>query len=141
MFVRFLVMLISNILCCFSILVCCRSLVQFVAKRGEIKQRKNFGPCKWGSNAWSTIECSHVDPRSPRRPSQPYASSLQHLRRGNSKAVICDQTQCGRTQHPRSNVHGADTALRSNAEQTIERRRDYDRAHPWPDSTLNFVYK
>ena len=44
MFVRLLVMLISNVLCCFSVLVCCRSLVQFVAQRGEIKQSLNLGP-------------------------------------------------------------------------------------------------
>ena len=46
MFVRLLVLLISHVLCCFSVLVCCRSLVQFVAQRGEIKQSWNLGPCQ-----------------------------------------------------------------------------------------------
>jgi hypothetical protein len=34
MFVRLLVLLISNVLCCFSVLVCCRSLVQIVVQKG-----------------------------------------------------------------------------------------------------------
>jgi hypothetical protein len=40
-FVRLLVLLISNVLSCFSVLVCCRSLVQKVAQRGEMKQRRS----------------------------------------------------------------------------------------------------
>jgi hypothetical protein len=34
-------LLISNVLSCFSVLVCCRSLVQKVAQRGEMKQRRS----------------------------------------------------------------------------------------------------
>ena len=62
------------------------------------------------SNAWSTIEHSHVDPHSLRCPTRPYAPSLQHLRRGSSEAVTCD-----RLHNVRSN------AVRSNATPTIER--------------------
>ena len=46
MFVRLLVVLISHILCCFSDLVCCRSLVQFMVQRGGIEQRWNLDPCQ-----------------------------------------------------------------------------------------------
>jgi hypothetical protein len=46
MFVRFLVLLISHVLYCFSVLVCYRSLVQIVIQRGGIEQRWNLGPCK-----------------------------------------------------------------------------------------------
>jgi hypothetical protein len=35
------VLLISNVLSCFTVLVCCRSLVQKVAQRGEMKQRRS----------------------------------------------------------------------------------------------------
>ena len=34
MFVRLLVMLISDVLCCFSVLVCCRTLVLIVVHKG-----------------------------------------------------------------------------------------------------------
>jgi hypothetical protein len=38
-FIKLLVLLISDILCCFSILVCCRSLVQIGVQMGEIEQK------------------------------------------------------------------------------------------------------
>jgi hypothetical protein len=39
MFVKPLVLLISNILSCFSVLVCCRSLVKIGVQMGEIEQK------------------------------------------------------------------------------------------------------
>ena len=44
MFVRLLAVLISNILCCFSVLVCCRSLVQIGDQKGEIEQMWKLDP-------------------------------------------------------------------------------------------------
>ena len=41
MFFRLLVLLISHVLCYFSDLVCCRSLVQFVVQGGGFEPRKN----------------------------------------------------------------------------------------------------
>jgi hypothetical protein len=44
MFVKPLVLLISNILCCFSVLVCCRSLVQIGVQISEIEQKMEVWP-------------------------------------------------------------------------------------------------
>jgi hypothetical protein len=38
--------LISHVLCCFSVLVCYRFSLQIVVQRGEIKQSWNLGPCQ-----------------------------------------------------------------------------------------------
>jgi hypothetical protein len=38
------VLLISNVLCCFSVLVCCRSLVEIVVQRGGIEQKMKSWP-------------------------------------------------------------------------------------------------
>jgi hypothetical protein len=46
MFVRLLVVLISHVLCCFSVLVRCRSLMHIVVQMEEIKQSWNLGPCQ-----------------------------------------------------------------------------------------------
>jgi hypothetical protein len=54
MFVRLLVVLISHVLCCFSVLVCCRSLMQIVVQRGDIKQSWNLGPA-------SVLECTAIE--------------------------------------------------------------------------------
>ena len=109
MFVRLLTVLISNILCCFSVLVCCKSLVQIRIQKG-----RNWGKLKsWPLTVWSSvlrssarvaIERRHVDPRFPHRPSRPYAPSLQLLRRGNSELVICDQSHIVRSNTVRSNA-------------------------------------
>ena len=56
MFDRLIVVLISHVLCCFSVLVCCRSLVQFMAQRREIKQSWNLGPA-------SAIERTVLEPK------------------------------------------------------------------------------
>jgi hypothetical protein len=45
MFVRFLAVLIFDVLCYFSVLVCCRSLVQIVVQRGKIKQSGSLASC------------------------------------------------------------------------------------------------
>ena len=39
MFVRLLAVLISDVLCCFTVLVCCRSVVQIRVQKGEIEQK------------------------------------------------------------------------------------------------------
>jgi hypothetical protein len=44
MFVRLLAVLISGVLCYFSVLVCCRSLVRIVVQRGRIKQSGSLAP-------------------------------------------------------------------------------------------------
>ena len=134
MFIRLLAVLISNILCCFSVLVCCRSLVQFEAKRGEIKQRQNFGPCKCNrthdlrSSTATQTRVPHVALTNPmlHRFNTCTVGILRQL--STIDRILCDRAQCGRTQCPRSNVHGANTALRSNAKQTIECKRNYDRS-------------
>ena len=150
MFVRLLVMLISDVLCCFSVLLCCRSFVLIVAQRGEIKESWNIGQCQCDRVHLVRSSALHLSPRgaiermpsqlhNTRCPSRPYAPSLQHLRRRDFEVVTCDQTQTptiecirpwDRTQCLRLNACGI----------TID-RTTCNRAHPWPDSTLNFVYK
>jgi hypothetical protein len=51
MFVKPLVLFISNILCYFSVLVCCRSLVQIGVQMGEIKQKIKVWPLPVQSSA------------------------------------------------------------------------------------------
>jgi hypothetical protein len=63
MFVRHLVLLISHVLCYFSVLVYCRSLVQIVVQRGEIEQRWNLGPA-------SALKRMPHQPHIPRLPSR-----------------------------------------------------------------------
>ena len=152
MFVKLLDVLISNILCCFSVLVCCRSSVQIGVQKGEIEQKWKFDPCQcdWAhlvrSSLRGAIERIHVDPYFTRCPSRPYAPSLQHLRRGDSEAVMCDRSHIVGSNAVRSNsdsYHRTHTALRSNATFTIERMQDCDQsqhlrssASTWPGSTL-----
>jgi hypothetical protein len=56
MFVKPLVLLISNILCCFSVLVCCRSLVQIGVQMGEIEQKMEVWALPVRSIALGEIE-------------------------------------------------------------------------------------
>jgi hypothetical protein len=73
------VLLISNVLSCFSVLVCCRSLVQKVAQRGEMKQRRSQAPVsafdrtlcvrtQLRSNAVTTFERRSNQPAFPALP-------------------------------------------------------------------------
>ena len=129
MFVRLLVMLISHIICCFSGLMCCRSFVQFMAQKGEIKQSWNLSPCQCDrahlvqssalrSSSKGAIECMPSQQHITCCPSRPWSPSLQHLRHGNSKAVTCDWSHTMWT-----------NAMRSNAQDMIKRTRTCDRAH------------
>ena len=74
MFVRLLVLLISHVLCCFSDLLCCRSLVQFVVQRGGIEQRWNLGPCQCDRAhlVRSNAVCSSPRGAIERMPRQPH---------------------------------------------------------------------
>jgi hypothetical protein len=45
-------MLISNVLCYFSVLVCCRSLVQIMVQRGGIKQSGSLAPVSTIDHTW-----------------------------------------------------------------------------------------
>jgi hypothetical protein len=56
MFVKPLVLLISNILCCFSVLVFCRSLVQIEVQMGEIEQKMEVWLLPMRSITLSEIE-------------------------------------------------------------------------------------
>jgi hypothetical protein len=59
MFVRLLVVLISNVLCYFSVLVCCRSLVRIVVQRGGIKQSGSLAPISVINRTW--CDRAHCD--------------------------------------------------------------------------------
>jgi hypothetical protein len=52
MFVRLLTVLISDVLCYFSVLVCCRSLVQIMVQRGGIKQSGSLAPVSTIDRTW-----------------------------------------------------------------------------------------
>jgi hypothetical protein len=53
MFVKPLVLFISNILCCFSILVCCRSLMQIGVQMGEIEAKdRSLAPANAIGRTW-----------------------------------------------------------------------------------------
>jgi hypothetical protein len=52
MFVRLLAVLISDVLCYFSVLVCCRSLVRIVVQRGGIKQSGSLAPVSVIDRTW-----------------------------------------------------------------------------------------
>ena len=138
MFVRLLAVLISNILCCSSILVCCRSLVQ-------IKESWSLDPWQCDrehlvqssalrSSARVAIERRHMDPHFPLCPSQPYAPSLQLLRRGNSEAVICNRSHLVRPNTLQLNAMPiikytrADTKLWPNAQHRIKRMWECDQS-------------
>ena len=144
----------------FYVLVCCRSLVQIGVQKGEIEQKWKLDPCQCDrvhlvrssalrSSLRGVIECIHIDPHFPCCLSQPYALSLQHLRCGNSEAVIWDRSHLVWSNAVRSNAtltiertwswHGLEikcseddqmqAGLRSIAPPTID-RTTYDRAHP-----------
>ena len=121
-----------------SVLVCCRSFVQFVAQMGEIKQIWKLGPCKR-----DRAHCNRThEPRSSashisRNPHIALADPMPH--RINTCAmrilrqlfeinrILCDRTQYDQTQRPRSNVHGADKELRPNVHHRIDRMQDCNR--------------
>jgi hypothetical protein len=60
-FIRPLVLLISNILCCFSILVYCRSLVQIGVQMGEIEQKMEVWPLPMRSVSLGAIERTAIE--------------------------------------------------------------------------------
>jgi hypothetical protein len=45
-------MLISDVLCYFSVLVCCKSLVRIVVQRGGIKQSGSLAPINAINRTW-----------------------------------------------------------------------------------------
>ena len=142
-------------MCYFSVLVCCRSLVQIRVQKGLIKQKLKSWPLTVRSSALrssarGTTECRRVDLRFTSHPSRSYAPSLQHLHHRNSKAVICNRSQLVRSNAVRSNATPTIECTRrcdrthvigSNTCRTAINRTTCDRAHPWLGSTLNFVYK
>ena len=67
MFVRLLVVLISDVLCCFSVLVCCRSLVLIVVQRGGIEQKMESWPLPVRSSRLRSSPRGAIE----RMPSQP----------------------------------------------------------------------
>jgi hypothetical protein len=52
MFVRFLAVLIYDVLCYFSVLACCRSLVRIMVQRGGIKQSGSLAPISAIDRTW-----------------------------------------------------------------------------------------
>jgi hypothetical protein len=73
MFVRFLVLLISHVLCCFSDLVCCRFLVQIVVQRGGIEQKMKSWPLPVRSSALQSSPKGAIEhmPRQPAKSTSP----------------------------------------------------------------------
>jgi hypothetical protein len=61
MFIKPLVLFVSNILCYFSVLVCCKSLVQIGVQMGEIKQKIKVWPLPVQSIALGEIECTTIE--------------------------------------------------------------------------------
>jgi hypothetical protein len=54
-------MLISHVLCCFSVLVCCMSLVQIRVQMSEIEQKMEVWPLPVRSIALGAIERTSCD--------------------------------------------------------------------------------
>jgi hypothetical protein len=71
MFVRLLAVLISDVLCYFSVLVCCRSLVRIVVQRGRIKQSGSLAPVSVIMRVRSSTLCSNAEAMIEREPCQP----------------------------------------------------------------------
>jgi hypothetical protein len=124
-------LLISNVLCCFNSLVCCRSLIHIVVQRGEIKQSWNLGPCQCARAHMVRLSASHVS-RNPRIALA--GPSLHHF---NTCTVgfwssylrsiayhVIKRSVVERTTHDRTY-----TTLRLNACQMIERMLACARAH------------
>jgi hypothetical protein len=139
MFVRLLVLLISNVLYSFSVFIVLQILTFDLRSKAWKWPRCISSPWKCDrshlvrSNALRAIErmpmidCTPHQPYSPRYPSRPYAPSLQHLRRGQLRAI--DRTMCDRTQRQRLNTHYMAMHRKSNASQMIERMQGCDRSH------------
>ena len=123
MFVRLLVMLISHVLCCFGVLVCCRSLVQFVVQMSEIEQKMESWPLPVRSSALclsprGTIECMPSQPRITRCPSLHCFNTCTVGIYWQLRAI--ERSAIERTAH---------ASLRSNALHTVERIWDCDQLH------------
>ena len=149
-------MLISHVLCCFSDLVCCRSLVQFVVQRGEIKQSWNLGPYQCYRALLVRSSALHSSSRA--RSSACLVSRIScvalagpglHLFNTCAVGILrqlraIDRTLCDRTYNTRSNAHRPRielTALQSSAEEPTIERTPCDLAHPRDRQHIKIVYK
>ena len=97
MFAKLSAVLISNVLYCFSVLVCCRFLVQIGDQNGVIEQKQKIVPCK----------CDQAQPRGPAFPAlpqRPYFHRFQPGVREVSEAIICDRSQIVRSNAARSSA-------------------------------------
>jgi hypothetical protein len=112
MFVRLLVVLIYNILYCFSVLVCCRSLVQIGVQMGEIEQKWKIGPYQCDrshlvrSSAYAVEHISYVrmHSSSAREVRVALAAIANLLAPWDFRAVICVRTQRLRSNVVRANA-------------------------------------
>jgi hypothetical protein len=139
MFVRPLVLLISNVLYCFSVLVCCKSLHQNMATKEQIglkvKKWKSLPSAfkrTYGRTQGLGSNVGPVSLRSPSCPSRSYASSLQPCAMSSYLQLNAESTVKHSTcklKRLRSNTHGAVMLLRLNAHQNVEHMRECGRMH------------
>jgi hypothetical protein len=115
MFVRLLAMLISDVLCYFSVLVCCRSLVRIVVQRGRIKQSESLAIVSAINRTWCDrahcvrtqklrLNASHVS----REVHVALAAIANSLAPWEFRAVICDRSHTVRSNAVRSNSNAYD---------------------------------
>ena len=122
--------------CCFSVLVCCTSLVQIVVQRGKIEQRWKYSPTS--AIERTALECMSHDRAHamsvviPMLPQLALASIASTLALSDSRVVIRDRSHSMRLNAVWSNAQDTieHTSLwQSNARQMIKRMRDCDRSH------------
>jgi hypothetical protein len=115
MFVRLLAMLISDVLCYFSVLVCCRSLVRIVVQRSGIKQSGSLALVSAIDRTWCDrahyvrsqkpqSNTSHVN----REVRVALAAITNLLAPWVFRAVICDRSHTVRSNAVRSNSNAYD---------------------------------
>ena len=155
MFVRLLAVLISNILCSFNVLVCCRSLVQISDQKGEIEQMWKLDPWQCDrahctraqgtrSSASTWTHVSHVALAAIAHSLTLWDFWGSYLRSIAYCAIECNAVErntSDQTYTKLTRICNWTHIIGSNACGTAIDRTTCDRAHPWPGSTLNFVYK
>jgi hypothetical protein len=115
MFVRLLAVLISDVLCYFSVLVCCMSLVRIVVQRGGIDQSGSLALVIAIDRTWcDRAHCDRMqEPRSiASHVSREVRISLAPIANSHAlwefRAVICDRSHTVRSNAVWSNSNACD---------------------------------
>ena len=124
-------MLIYHVLCCFSVLVCCRSLVQFVAQMGEIEQKMESWPLQCDRAHYARAQGAHSSACLVSCISRvALAGPMLHRFNTCTVAILKQLRAIERNAVELNAYYRTQMALRSNAMPTIKRMRDCDQSHP-----------